>query len=293
MRLIDQAADLSGFQNLREAYETALHWAAHQQAQAPQDNPEQQGNTTDSTDGAGPTVTLSKHGPAASPAADRSDAASPGSASTVFQQLIGACYHLLSQPQGAALPAWIDTLRAALADPALISLIARHSFEHMLVDFLANGWRPGKEKLLAAAAEVFNWEHDHRHLPQFGASGAIVQRAIDERDIFLRQPPADLEIDRKIIERLRSGTDPTPRQLNDDMAYLERMLGRFPHLMALSIDGDAVARWREIFAANGGVLKEIKTAGAHHTTAEPSFGFAPWGLVIMLLFTMLRACGTH
>ncbi|HEY0062855.1 MAG TPA: hypothetical protein VGC21_12085 [Telluria sp.] len=282
LRLIDQEKDLPAFQLLREAYEAALQWAEHQAWLNQQDAPD---------NSLAQAVSLSKLESATSdivrlPAEAGMEALDPSRpAYAVYQGVIARCQKLGDAPA----TQWEEVIRAGLAEEDMYSLAARNAFENLIVECLAEGWKPGKEKLLAAAAEVFAWEKDHRHLQQFGYAGMIVNNAIDEREVFLRQPDEDLAIDRTIIKRLRSETAPDANQLDYDMAFLERLMARFPHLMALSVDETMVARWRETFVANGGDLKKAVIQGHTYTAPLSDLAISPWSLLFLFVL-ILRGC---
>lgn len=281
LKLIDQESDAAGFQRLREQYEAALQWLAYQEWEREPGGDDASDDDSDGAIAAPPApVSLLKPEPAA---------LAPDAAATAFQDLADACQRLMAEPDGAPLPAWEQAIRARLAHDDLFNIAVRTRFEHAIVDWLAEGWQPGKEKLFAAASDVFNWAEDSRRLQQFGYAGMVVNLAVVERAVFLRQPESDIEIYRTIIGRLRQPGTPGDNRLRYDMPFLEQMLARFPHLMSLSVSDAAVSNWRAGYEKIGGIITP-----AQHQAAQPeSEGIGmPWGMGILVIITVLRMCGS-
>jgi hypothetical protein len=275
LKLIDQESDAAGFQSLREHYEAALQWLAYQEWEREHgDDDESDADTA----APAPTVSLVKPDAQAVP---------PSPGATVFQRLTEACRQLLAQPEGATLPAWEQAIASHLADQELFAIGARTAFEQAIVEWLGEGWAPGKEKLFAAATDVFDWANDRRRLQQFGYAGMIVNQAIDERAIFLRQDGGDIDIHRTIIARLREQSTPDSRQLKYDMPFLEQLLARFPHLMALTVSEAAVAHWREQFVQQGGVITPVQILATKPQSSNWSWGWGIFGFIMLL-----RMCGS-
>jgi hypothetical protein len=287
LKLIDQESDAAGFQSLREQYELALQWFEYQEwerVHGSDDDDDESAEPELATPA--PAVSLVK---AASPAVDPS--APSHLATIVYERLIDACRDLAAKADGGTLPEWEQTIRTHLGNDELFNIAARALFEQFIVDWLANGWAPGKEKLFAAATDVFLWGDDRRRLQQFGYAGMVVNLAIDERVIFLRQDQADIETYRNIIARVREPGTPTGKQLKYDMPYLEQMLERFPHLMSLSVSDAAITHWREEFASHGGVIVRPRPQAAEPESSDGGGSF-PWGIFVVILIGAGRMCSS-
>jgi len=254
LKLIDQEQDPAGFQDLREAYEAALHWAEHRPAQpAPQ---------------AASQVAAQTAAAAVAPAAPASAAPNYSAPRTPVsfniaapteddpQQLASAVFARfqqeskpLSQQHVQKALQWQQLLLACLDDNRLLNLTARAAFEERIAQLLVSGWQPGHEALLPAACKVFNWDEDRRRLQAFGRAGAHINQAINERNMFNTLPESELMIYRATIALLRQDTKPSAYQLRGDMPYVERLMRHFPAWMALVVNLRTVAQWRAQHAA--------------------------------------------
>ncbi|MES2300040.1 MAG: hypothetical protein V4582_23580 [Pseudomonadota bacterium] len=248
VKLIDQERAPGAFQQLREAYECALDWAAHME-QLRMRAPE-----------------LAAPVPAPVPAPVALELAPPAQgqalpepstpimespqelADAVFADCAAAIARLAQGRMLGDLALWVDQLQRRLDDERLFNIAARSLFEARIAFLLAGGWKAGHETLYLAACQVFHWDSDRRRLPQFGYAGAIVNRAIDESHMFEAQDEPELQTQRKVIARLRRAVPADSDQLRRDMFYLERMMTRFPNLMALTVNPALVAQWRQLHA---------------------------------------------
>ena len=258
LKRIDQAAEPEAFQALRTDYETALRWlawkarqerAAEPAADAAGAEPGAAGSPADvgaaarpSADAA-PAASLSDEAPAPESAPDPM-AAARAAADAVFAGFLEADQAVFANEAAAR-----EALDRALSDDRLVNLEARTFFECRVAMLLMDGWRPGHEFLFGPACEVFHWSDDRRHLELFGALGAAVDAAINQKLIFWRQAPQDFERQRDLVRRLRDGTEPSPRALEKDLPMLEVMAQRFPHWLHVVTSRDNLARWRELHAA--------------------------------------------
>lgn len=248
LKLVDQENDLSGFQMLREAYEAALEWARHGGAQAapawppPQPQPEKVPAPTQ------PVAVPQTGAPQLTPAPPlASPIENPHTlAETVFARFTVNIKRivdlgLLKDPS--LLEAEI---RHRLADDELLNISARSLFEAHVARLLIGDWTLEAGPLFGAAALVFGWEKDRRRLQQFGHAGAFLDRAIDERAMFQAQNMVELTMQRNVMARLRQPDRPATLQIRRDMVYLERMIARFPSLMAIMVSRDTVEQWRAL-----------------------------------------------
>ncbi|MDA8522615.1 TonB family protein [Acidovorax sp. NCPPB 4044] len=271
LKQIDSQADPGGFQDLRQAYESAMHWFAAGGAQAGPDAPEAderepQALRADARDAdpradgvpraaqAVPDMpdAPQPHAPPESvpapavPWAARDEAlrreaarAAEASARQAFEDLRAM---LPNGPRGAhaKVLAW---LRAVMDGDRLVDLDARFLFERGVVSLLANGWHPGHEYLFGPAMDCFGWRGDRGRLADFGRSGAVVAAAIDELDFYDAQPKSERIPQRDLIRRLRDGRKPRAGFLLRNLPLAEHLLRLFPHWLHLITDTGNVQRW--------------------------------------------------
>ena len=158
-------------------------------------------------------------------------------------------------------------LRNRLADEELFNITARNLFEARVAYLLFSEYTLEAGVLFGAAATVFGWEKDSRRLQPFGEAGAFLDRAIIERTMFQRQDAEELVKQRGVMARLREGGRPPIAQIRRDMAYLERMLTRFPNLMTIMVSRDTVEQWRSQYEASPPAAAPTKAAMDY--TPEP------------------------
>jgi protein TonB len=285
LKLIDQEADIAGFQFLREQYEAALQWHAWRTSE------DEQPDGEDAAPSAA-TVSLVKPAVAEASAAPGMDVSPQDLAMAVFRRLVDASERLSAAPDASSVEEWKQAIHTHLAADELFNLDARSLFEQLIVDWLAAGWVPGKEKLFAAASEVFGWDHDRRRLQQFGDSGWLVSRAVDERAFFLNLDDEQLTRYRNTISLLRASFEPDQDRIKYIMASVEQLHARFPHLMALSVSSATVERWREVFVALGGNLARERQAAAAPPKPVDSGTRFPWGFALFALIAALRMCSS-
>jgi len=301
LKLIDQEQDPAGFQDLREAYDAALHWAERRPARsAPQAAPQaaSQPAAQPATAAApaapasvapnysAPRTQVSFNIPAhAAPAEDNPQQL----ASAVFARFQQACKPLSQQHVQKTLQ-WQQLLLACLDDNRLLNLSARAAFEERIAQLLVSGWRPGHEALLPAACNVFNWDEDRRRLLAFGRAGAHINQAINERNMFDTLPESELMIYRATIALLRQDTEPSAYQLRGDMPYVERLMRHFPAWMALVVNLRTVAQWRALHAA---LPAQKKSLFGWLKRLNP-FNFTwPRALVFFMVITVVRVLFSH
>lgn len=285
LKLIDQESDLPGFQLLREAYEAALAWAKqnepHREPQREPQRPEPVLRAPPETVPAPapepvrarervavpviveaalpivpepvvvappppPEIPPVKAAPAIFIAADNPDAL----AETVFERLIANTARIVDTDMLKD-PSLLETeLRNRLADEELFNINARNRFEARAAYLLFGEYTLQAGVLFGAAATVFGWEKDSRRLQPFGEAGAFLDRAIIERTMFQRQDAEELVKQRGVMSRLRQRGRPPVVQIWRDMIYVERMLTRFPNLMAIMVSRATVEEWRRQYQAS-------------------------------------------
>lgn len=284
LKRIDQANDVHGFQALREAYETALHWTRRQ---APRDEAggvdeppaciEAASGTSDQTDGT----------PAAPPVATPqavSEAVRLGNeVFGTFAAREARPFHSEADAHGA--------LEAALADERLINLEARGFFEWRVANLLLDGWKPGHEFLFGPACTCFHWEQDRRQLARFGPLGAALDAAIEEKLFFFRQAPQAFDAQRNVIRRLRDEAQPTEAELVDLVPLLRLLVQRHPNWLRVVTPPDNLARWHQAWEALPPVRRE---AALRQATPPPSTASAStqtsfsWWWVLMLVVGLVK-----
>jgi protein TonB len=250
LKLIDQEQDAAGFQELREAYDSALQWLAWRDQQAAAE-PEQEAEPEPAAEPApapnyGPPRTPVTLGPAA-PAVQLDDPQQLAAA--VFAEFHAAISALLQQQHVQHAAQWQQALQHCLDDERLLNITARIYFEAHIAHLLAGGWQPGHEVLFVVAGKLFHWGEDRRRLQQLGRAGALIDKAIDERSIFDRLPEAELMIHRAAITLLRKDDPPSDYQLRGDMPNVEKLMAYFPVWMSMMVNLNVVEQWRASYQA--------------------------------------------
>jgi len=265
LKLIDQEQDAAGFQELRDAYDSALQWAAWRDRQAqqaaadgmpaaaaaPAPAPEPAAAPAVPNYGMPRTpVTLGAAPEPPAPVPPPLPHDDPAQlAAAVFAEFRAATAALLQQQHVQHPPQWQAALQHSLDDERLLNITARIYFEAHIAQLLAGGWQPGNEVLFVVAGKLFHWNEDRRRLQQLGRAGALIDKAIDERTIFDRLPESELMIHRAAIVLLRKSDTPSDYQLRSDMPYVEKLMAYFPVWMAMMVDLNVVQQWRERAAA--------------------------------------------
>lgn len=257
LKLVDQEKNLPAFQELREAYEVGLKWAAWEADRKEQEALQLLPDTPTPAAGDGlealdiilpPTagVSLAKAPPAAVPprAQDAPGVDTGALALTVFDRF-SAAYKVLSQ--GRILDdvgLWETELRRRLDDDELVNLEARTIFEARIAHLLASEWNLANAPLCSAADKVFAWSGDRRRLQQFGYAGGFVYQALEENALFEAQTEADQASQRRVLARLRTPGMPEAAKLRTDLAHVERMIAHYPNFLALHANPEVVEQWR-------------------------------------------------
>ena len=283
LKLIDQETNPAGFQELREAYDTALFWLRNGIAMELDDA---------APEPAAPRKQAGWHQPPEPSWGDASGAAAampgehaaPGEetvAREVFDQFQRRCS---IAPNMQVSESWQRELYVSLADERLIHISAREAFEQQVADLLASGWRPGHQLLLFAAVQVFEWDQDRRRLRALGAAGYTLDCAIDQRAVYDLQSDQVRELQRQAIARLRDPKPPSGSELIGLMPVLATVEARFPTWLALIADADSIASWHQ-FAAS--VPKWRRTLHRISDLRSMRISVSPgWSVVLAVCFIL-------
>lgn len=241
LKKIDQSADPAGFQDLREAYEVALQWHAHQQFTAAQEAAHETGAAPE---------------PAAEPPALPESAPAPAApepepehddpyflADQAFQKFGASIAMLVQRNDARHQSLWRTVLQRSLDDDRLLNLTARTIFEARLAHLLASGWQPGHETLFVVASEVFEWVRDSRRILQFGEAGAMVNRAIDEWKLYESLSPHAIGTFKQVIQYVRATPKPEGVAGRNDLMLFHQLAGRFYTWLAIIIDREVLEDW--------------------------------------------------
>jgi hypothetical protein len=308
LKLIDQEADLPGFQALREAYEIALQWAAHQTAQ-PQPAPAPPALMhLDMPDAPAATPAPPAPAPALMSIALESDpepdAVDPNQlANAVFARFANASAALVKARLFDDESLWEAELRLRLNDDELHNITARTTFEARIAHWLCGDWRAGNAALFKAATTVFNWSLDRRRLLPFGHAGAFLNSAIEEAAMFEGQARDDLMAQRSVLAKLRRDEEPGTKDLRLDMASAERMVERFPNLLAILVNPQVLTQWRALYQRTLNVARARPPAPTMADTMpepvldrDPSkrgFDVAKIFFVLLAVASVLRMCAVQ
>lgn len=257
LKLIDQQADLEGFQQLRENYEAALNWARYQaQVQAAEAAEAGAGGTEASPSPkplpepprqASPDLpthdgdALENIEPIGEGVATETRPSPEALAQAVFQDFMAALPLASLKEKIRALHA----LDHSLADPRLLSIDASAFFEWLVARTLTDGWHPGHEVLFVAAAERFDWFNDQHRLFQFGRVGHFINTALNERLTYDSQSGRTREAQRQLILQLRQANRPGTGTVVRSLPHLEQLLRTFPNWLSIIAPVDNIQRWRE------------------------------------------------
>jgi hypothetical protein len=223
LKRINPELQPDAFQELREAYEFALHWVAEDT------------EPMHLHDGSAP-------GSSAPGSAWQALHADPHSgARAVLDEFSQS---MISEPPGSHEDAR-QRLRAALDDPRLEDVDARFTFEGGIANLLAGGWRPGHQHLFAPAILYFEWRTDRPRLQAYGHAGGIVDKAIGELEIHQGQPEAQRQQQREIIRLLRRETPPGRDEPANDAASFEQVVAGYPNWAHVVSRPGNLALWRE------------------------------------------------
>jgi uncharacterized protein len=264
LQLMARAHDAVKFDDLTQSYDTALTWAT----QLPPTGASMERSREPLFDQAAP-LPAARPGPAQARKSSmfkptgRSGAAPSTHANAALLKLNEACAVLGRGRLLCDQSLWQSAIQLRLDDQQLSDEHARSAFETLVARQLAAGWKPGHEALFCAAAVVFNWENDRARLSQFGEAGDMIGRAIDQRKRFEAQPQQILRAQRAIALRLRRLPAADDVISEKDILRLEYIMARFPTLLALTVDTEAVLEWRQRYHSTAATGPSVYQAGAN------------------------------
>ena len=151
-------------------------------------------------------------------------------------------HEFVSLPMGDADSAH-QRLALCLDDHRMHGLEARRLFEQLLAARLAAGWQNGHEHLFDAAMSCFNWDIDHGRLVEFGHAGALLERAIADRERFEEQTPYHLPLQLDLLDRVRAGQRPSDTDLIRTMRVLDWLILNYGHWVNLTVGARNIERW--------------------------------------------------
>lgn len=279
LKQIDPGADPQAFQAVREAYEAAQVWLRHreQAAAAPEALAEVPAEAP----------------PPVEPA--------PEPSHTVFTRFLAEAQAGFADEHQAR-----RALDEALADPGLINLDARATFEARVGALLMNGWQPGHEYLFVSAAECFAWDRDPGRLRIYGQLGAVLDAAVREWQMFLHHSGHEGPVQRHLIKQLRTNAVPDARALRNEAPVVFQLFDRYPHWMRAITSLEQAKRWHaayEALASNPApttnearsLATQAASSGSRHwssTSSSSTGGGFGWQLLWLLLVlpALVKAC---
>jgi TPR repeat protein len=301
LKQIDQEADLQGFQALRAAYEAALRWAERRTAlddpgtipAPPKAEPAPEPQTALVREPPPPHEEVPEPRPSPEPRARRPATRSPD------DQLMMVFGPFIEEMRRRAADGWDAraALERCLADPRLVNLEVRDLFEWNVIALLAEGWKPGHERLLGAAIELFQWEKDRRRPERFAGPGQVIEAVITEQLAWRTQTEWLREWHLQILERLRRLDRPRDAELLRMRPALQDLASQYPTWTRLVAPvgkipqwmkwADAVPVWTRAVTRKPNLLKNVKPEAGSRPQSSGGSRRGVW-MVVMLALGVLR-----
>jgi len=319
LKKIDQEDDPGGFQELRQAYEVALQWQAHQEfvrlepvppvaiaAAEPELPPALAADAPEPTPGPelAPAAQELAPEPAPRPASEQAPVlaqAAPAPAPDDPYHLADLAFtHFLSNAEALVLKnesrnqsRWREILQASLEHETLLNLTARTIFEARIVHLLATAWKPGHETLFVEASEVLDWARDSRRIQQFGEAGAMVDRAIDQWKLYESMSADAMSTIRRLIQAVRDTPNPERVAARNDLLLFHQLTDRFYHWFSIIIDREILQKWHQAAQAeierNGNAAPVPLGATPVQSSSKPAWNWSGWQITFMILL-LVKGC---
>ncbi|WP_426343122.1 TonB C-terminal domain-containing protein [Pseudoduganella sp. R-32] len=285
LKKIDQEADPDGFQELRQAYEVALQWQAHQEV-------ERQAAAPAGVDDAGTPL-------AAAPETEPVIVAQPAPddpyqlADQAFTQFQSSAQELASKNESRHQSRWREALQASLSHDSLLNLTARTIFEARIAHLLATGWKPGHETLFVAASEVLDWARDSRRIQQFGEAGAMVDRAINQWKLYESMSAHAMGTVKQLIQTVRNTPNPERVAARDDLILFHQLTDRFYHWFSIIIDREILQKWHQAaqaeIARNGTTGAVPRGEAPVESSGKSGWSWSGWQITFMIIL-LVKGC---
>lgn len=317
LKKIDQESDPEAFQELRQAYDVALQWHAHQEfarqeavldsvmaAAEPEPAPALAAAAPEpaSESGTEPAPSLSTAAP--EPVSEPASLLAPAAPETApddpyhladvaFTQFQTSAESLVLKNESRHQSRWREILQASLEHETLLNLTARTIFEARIVHLLAAGWKPGHETLFVVASEVLDWARDSRRIQQFGEAGAMVDRAIDQWKLYESMPAHAMDIVRQLIHAVRNTPDPERGASRNDLVLFHQLTERFYHWFSIIIDREILQKWHQAAQTEierNGAGSPVPLAEAPvQSSRKQGWTWSGWQITFMI-FLLVKGC---
>ena len=133
--------------------------------------------------------------------------------------------------------------RALLDLPELQSIEVRQRFEGMLVRQLAAGWQPGHERLFEVAVVALAWDLDPERLRTFGQPGAVLCKAVHDRDRFEAQSIGSRPFQIDLMDRIRARERPSDTDLVRTFRVVDWLMSNYGQWLEITVGSRNLAQW--------------------------------------------------